>query len=262
MMMGANGSESKKTALKVLTSCLMPDSFIVEAKPLECGSATAAFTAIANTGIRPKAAAALPHSKAPFGRSLAFDSHFRLHPMMIKKTFWKYASCYNTKMKITKMLIPASFFFLMCVLAFSQSNRELLWKRSVEKERSMLSLASFDTLKHEKAYRIWKNDYQVIELVKINDDIYQGQRVAYVYKINKKEEEKGILSKKFAIPDAMVKELMDKLAKENIEILPDSDDVKGYATGADGITYVFEISSNNSKRYYSYWEPEYQKMQA
>jgi hypothetical protein len=59
----------------------MPHSFIVEAKPLECGSAAAAFTAIANTGIRPKAAAALPHSKAPFGRSLAFDSHFRLHPL-------------------------------------------------------------------------------------------------------------------------------------------------------------------------------------
>jgi hypothetical protein len=85
---GANGSESQKTALKVLTSCLMPHSFIVEAKPLECGSAAAAFTAIANTGIRPKAAAARrtsgaePHSKAPFGRSLAFDSHFRLHPQL------------------------------------------------------------------------------------------------------------------------------------------------------------------------------------
>jgi hypothetical protein len=78
---GANGSESQKTALKVLTSCLMPHSFIVEAKPLECGSAAAAFTAIANTRIRPKAAAALPHSKAPFGRSLAFDSHFHLHPV-------------------------------------------------------------------------------------------------------------------------------------------------------------------------------------
>jgi hypothetical protein len=88
-VLGANGSESQKTALKVLTSCLMPHSFIVEAKPLECGSApevrraAAAFTAIANTGIRPKAAAALPHSKAPFGRSLAFDSHFRLHPTVL-----------------------------------------------------------------------------------------------------------------------------------------------------------------------------------
>jgi hypothetical protein len=93
---GANGSESQKTALKVLTSCLMPHSFIMEAKPLECGSApevrraAAAFTAIANAGIRPKAAAALPHSKAPFGRSLAFDSHFRLHPNRCIDTTFAY----------------------------------------------------------------------------------------------------------------------------------------------------------------------------
>jgi hypothetical protein len=98
--MGANGSGSQKTALKVLTSCLMPHGFIVEAKPLECGSApevrraAAAFAAIANTGIRPKAAAALPHSKAPFGRSLAFDSHFRLHPQGI--CIWTHEGYYES----------------------------------------------------------------------------------------------------------------------------------------------------------------------
>jgi len=40
----------------------------LEAKPLECGSGAAAFYIVINiNGL--KAAAALPHSKAPFGRS-------------------------------------------------------------------------------------------------------------------------------------------------------------------------------------------------
>jgi hypothetical protein len=41
----------------------MPHCFIVEAKPLECGSRAAAFAEPITTGIKAKAAALLPHSK-------------------------------------------------------------------------------------------------------------------------------------------------------------------------------------------------------
>ena len=48
---------------------------------------------------------------------------------------------------------------------------------------------------------------------------------------------------------------------ENIEVLLDSDEVEGYVNGVDGKTYVFEISVNQKRRVYSYWEPESERYQ-
>jgi len=49
--------------------------------------------------------------------------------------------------------------------------------------------------------------------------------------------------------------LFEYLHSENIETLPDSDDIENYPDGLDGTTYIFEVKTTDLYRIYSYWEP-------
>jgi hypothetical protein len=160
-------------------------------------------------------------------------------------------------------LLPILFFLISYNLAFGQIKKESSWKPYVVSDIKRLDLVFFDSMNYQKAYRIW-NHHQVIELIKINDSIFAGQLVNFVTKVTRKEKKIKTISQRLKIPGYTVKLLIEKLAAENIETLPDSYDVKGYVNGLDGTTIIFEISSNKSSRLYSYWEPEndyYQKLE-
>jgi len=155
-----------------------------------------------------------------------------------------------------RKIIVIIFFLLFYNLTFGQDSKDSFWKQYIDSDIQKLNLRPFENQHYEKAYRIWKNSYQVVELIKINDTTYLGQLVNYVNKVTKRAKGNKTIFQKLIIPDGTVKLLIEKLSSENIENLQDSDKVNGYINGLDGITYVFEISSNNQNRIYSYWEPE------
>ncbi|QNJ98175.1 hypothetical protein ALE3EI_1621 [Constantimarinum furrinae] len=134
------------------------------------------------------------------------------------------------------------------------------WNSHIETDRIEIELPKYDSLNFEKAYRIW-TDYQVVELIKFNDTTYSGLLVNFISKTNRKGIHKKTIFQKITIPIKTVKKLITELNSENIEILPDSDEVDGYVNGLDGKTYIFEISANKERRVYSYWEPESEQYQ-
>ncbi len=148
---------------------------------------------------------------------------------------------------LTAVLIP--------ILSLSQTVDQSFWEPFIEADRQALRVARYDTLSFEKAYRIW-TDYQVVELIQLRDSSYAGQLVNFVRKINRKGERKKAVYQSLLIPDAVVRRLMEKLYAQQIETLPDGDEVEGYVIGLDGKTYIFEIGLPHQRRVYAYWEPE------
>ncbi|WP_347158315.1 hypothetical protein [Pontibacter chitinilyticus] len=149
-------------------------------------------------------------------------------------------------------------FFLLLVISLpllGQNKKESFWKNYIDEDVSELNLQNLENSDYTTAIRLWK-PYQVVEFIKVNDSVYQGQLVNFVTKLNRKEEKKAVVSEKVIIPASVTKILIEQLQKEGVEELPDSYDVEGYVNGLDGTTYVFEVSSRDKYRVYSYWEPE------
>lgn len=155
-------------------------------------------------------------------------------------------------MKFVTILL---FALISCNLLLGQENQQSVWKPYVNADVKRLDLTSFDSLKCQKAYRIWY-PHQVIELFEIEDSLFSGQLVNFATRITRKGEPLNTVYQKLMIPDFTVLSLMSDLSKENIETLPDSYDVAQYVNGLDGTTLVFEILVDNRYRLYSYWEPE------
>ncbi|MFD2588130.1 hypothetical protein ACFSQJ_14380 [Croceitalea marina] len=150
-------------------------------------------------------------------------------------------------------------FSLITTLALGQTEKESFWKPYIESDRIEIGLKHYDSLNFEKAYRIW-TDYQVVELIKLNDSTYNGTLTNFVTK-NKRKNKTETIYQRIKIPNGTVKELMTTLQKENIETLKDCSEIENYPQGFDGKTYVFEIGTENEKRIYSYWEPENERYQ-
>jgi uncharacterized protein YbaA (DUF1428 family) len=148
---------------------------------------------------------------------------------------------------------------LISTFAFGQTEKESFWNPYIESDRIEIGLKHYDSLNFEKAYRIW-TDYQVVELIKINDSTYSGTLTNFVtHKKSKKKSE--IVFQKIKIPSKTIEKLIKSLESENIETLKDCSEIKNYPKGFDGKTYIFEIGNGKTRRVYSYWEPENERYQ-
>ncbi|WP_186826913.1 hypothetical protein [Seonamhaeicola algicola] len=150
-------------------------------------------------------------------------------------------------------------FSLITTLALGQTEKESFWKPYIESDRIEVELKHYDSITFEKAYRVW-TDYQVVELIKLNDSTYNGALTNFVTKHKRKNKTETIYQK-IKISTGTAKELMTSLQKENIETLKDCSEIENYPQGFDGKTYVFEIGTEKEKRIYSYWEPENERYQ-
>src|ERR1035437_7535973 len=110
-----------------------------------------------------------------------------------------------------RKIIVIIFFLLFYNLTFGQESKDSFWKQYIDSDIQKLNLKTFDNQHYEKAYRIWNNSYQVVELIKINDTTYLGQLVNYVNKVTKREKGNKIISQKLVIPGGIVKKLIEKL---------------------------------------------------
>lgn len=126
----------------------------------------------------------------------------------------------------------------------------------IDSKIDKLDLYSAKDLKEEKIYRIWFDDYQVIELVENENMIVNGSLINYVTKIDKNENKNRIISQKLTIPEHTAKELFEKFKTENIELIHDCREIEGYVLGCDGNSVTFEIKTPSVNRAYFYWEPE------
>ncbi len=156
-------------------------------------------------------------------------------------------------------LIHIFVFSLISTFTFGQTEKESFWNPYIESDRIEIGLKHFDSLNFEKAYRIW-TDYQVVELIKINDSTYNGTLTNFVtHRKSKKKNE--IVYQRIKIPNKTVEKLIKSIRSENIETLKDCSKIENYPKGSDGKTYIFEIGNGKTRRVYSYWEPENERYQ-
>lgn len=145
--------------------------------------------------------------------------------------------------------------FLFFNFSFSQNKRDSILDYYNEVSRKELKLRDFKDMKFDKFYRIWISDYQVVELIKFNDSIYEGNLINSVTRVFKKTKDEKVIQV-IKIPEKMVNKLILELYNNNIEVLRDSYEFGNYPKGFDGKSYTFEIGINDKKVIYSYWEPE------
>lgn len=148
---------------------------------------------------------------------------------------------------------------LISTFAFGQTEKESFWNSYIESDRIEIGLKHYDSINFEKAYRIW-TEYQVVELIKINNTTYIGTLTNFVTQ-NKKKNKTAIIYQKIKIPNETVGRLIKTLYTENIQTLKDCSEIENYPKGFDGKTYVFEIGNGMTRRVYSYWEPENERYQ-
>jgi len=143
----------------------------------------------------------------------------------------------------------------------AQNDRDSLNSNFINKQIDILKLHRSEKPVNEKIYRIWFDDYQVLELVANEKYQIKGQFVNYVTKIARKEPKNKIVSQKLIIPEKTAQNLFEKFHQENIETLPDYRYIDNYVIGCDGNSVTFEIKTPNIQRSYFYWEPEFQVYQ-
>ena len=148
---------------------------------------------------------------------------------------------------------------LISTFAFGQSEKKSFLNTYIDSNRIEIGLKDYDSLNFKEAYRIW-NGYQVVELIKLTDSTYSGTLTNFVSH-RKTQNKNEIVYQRIKIPNTMVGKLIKSLKLENIEILKDCSEIENYPKGFDGKTYVFEIASEETKRIYSYWEPENESFQ-
>lgn len=122
--------------------------------------------------------------------------------------------------------------------------------------KNELKLTVYDTLAHNRIYRIEVDDNQVVELIEFNNGEFNGSLTNVVWKINRDESRAKIISQKINIPSVIVKKLMNTLKEEDFEIIPNCKDVKGCIEGLDGTGISFYVINKESEHEYYYWEPE------
>ncbi len=140
-------------------------------------------------------------------------------------------------------------------LSFAQVSTSY-WKTYIDQHAKKLNLKPIEISDCLIHYRIWKS-YQLVDICKINEGIYDGQLINFVYKKTRGErnEKYRVVFEANNITETSIADLFEYLHSENIESLPDSDDIENYPHGFDGTTYIFEVKTPEKYRLYSYWEP-------
>ena len=142
--------------------------------------------------------------------------------------------------------------------AFSQESRQTILKEFITGDIQKLGINHLDSSENSRTYRLWVTYQQVIELKQINDSTCKGFMLNYINQStgSGKRQKENVITQKITIPENLTCRLIEQLRKENIENLPDQNEIDGHPNGLDGIAYIFEIKTDLNYRIYSYWEPQ------
>ncbi|RKD92222.1 hypothetical protein [Mangrovibacterium diazotrophicum] len=150
------------------------------------------------------------------------------------------------------------FLFLFANSLKAQNNRDSLTTKFIDTHIEILNLERSDSTTSSEIFRLWFDDYQVVELVSDGETGVKGKLICYVKKIARKEKKSKIISQCLTIPDDTAQRLFETFKENHFETLPDCRDIEDYVFGCDGSSVTFEIKTPEIRRNYYYWEPEFQ----
>jgi hypothetical protein len=107
---------------------------------------------------------------------------------------------------------------------------------------------------HRTTYRISVSNFQLIELIELNNGNFKGSLNHKVYKLNRKEKVKDSVFHKITIPNKTVESLMKNLNVGGFENLIDCNEIDNCITGFDGTTIGFQTIKNGYENNADYWE--------
>jgi hypothetical protein len=117
-------------------------------------------------------------------------------------------------------------------------------------------LTEFDSIKHQRIYRIQVEDYQITELIEYKNGEFEGTLNHSVWTTNRKGIRKNNITQKIKIPNFKVGKLIPTLNENGLENLKDCDEVENCISGLDGTTIFFKTIKNEEMNSASYWELE------
>ena len=145
-----------------------------------------------------------------------------------------------------EIIISIIFLNFVYFQVFSQEPQEF-WEWEFE-------MTKFDSLIHEKIYRISIENNQQVELIRLENGNYQGHLNNVVWTTNKKEIRKKRISQVIKIPDSIVRKLFVNLENSYFEKIPDCIEIDGCISGFDGETTFYTTETEKNNKTVSFWE--------
>ena len=121
---------------------------------------------------------------------------------------------------------------------------------------SSFSQTEFKSDKHNLIYQIQVEDYQIVELIELNDGSFNGTLTHSIWKTNRMGIRKKQISQRITIPNSTVGKLVSELKEIGIENLKDCSEIQDCIIGLDGTTVSFLTSSSENINTASFWELE------
>lgn len=115
-------------------------------------------------------------------------------------------------------------------------------------------MSKFDSIKHEKIYRVTIENNQQVEIIKYTNGHFSGHLNQVIWTTNKKQERLKRISQKIKISDSIAAKLFNKFELNSFDSIPDSYEIQGAINGLDGTTTFFGTETKDRNKTVSFWE--------
>jgi hypothetical protein len=114
-----------------------------------------------------------------------------------------------------------------------------------------LKMTEYDISLHKRIYEIRVDDYQIVQLIELQNGNFEGSLTNSTLAINSENNEKKRINQKIKIPKSIVSFLMEELKQNGVENISDSNN-----KWPTGNTTFFTVKTDKVDRTYSHWELE------
>jgi len=116
--------------------------------------------------------------------------------------------------------------------------------------REELKLTEYDIVLHNRIYEIRVDNYQIVQLIELQNGEFEGSLTNSTWLINPKEDGMKRIIQKIEIPESIVTLLMNELKQNDFENISNSNNC------LNGSTTFFTVKTKKVDRAYSHWELE------
>jgi len=106
-------------------------------------------------------------------------------------------------------------------------------------------------------FRLWKYG-QFVDIAETDSGILKGSILNYMFKYNPDKDRvkpKDVIRKKINIDTIQLRLIYNLIVKSQLENVPPDSKIKYWERGKDGVTYIFQTSTDSTYSFKSYWEP-------
>jgi hypothetical protein len=141
-------------------------------------------------------------------------------------------------------------------LLYSNGDTSFFYKVT-SAQASKLRLQHLVTAQESIHFRFW-TESQVVDVWSQNNKVFYGQLISFTTKVRLSRKKEQFYKKVLPLDRATAKKLYNLFDTMNIFAIPNSDSIKEWQTGLDGITYQIELSTPSLYSYKTYWTPKAQ----